>query len=68
MTERKQKPEDFNEEQFAATKPAPLENDVDAIAVPMGVEMSDKEVLNITKKLTQRDENRWELDRNSAEE
>lgn len=82
MAERNTKPEEFNqarivsEEQFATTQPVAevvneeqsVENDIDSIASTFGVEMDDREKLKMAERLERRDENRWELDCDSAED
>ncbi|MGB3691980.1 MAG: DUF6335 family protein [Spirulinaceae cyanobacterium] len=56
------------EEAIGGTTPTPAQNNIDEMAVSAGVEMSDVEAVQMKSKLEQRDEERWELNRNSAEQ
>ncbi|MGB3536102.1 MAG: DUF6335 family protein [Microcoleaceae cyanobacterium] len=52
----------------AATEPIPERHDVDDIASEMGVEIANEEPVQMKEKLDQRDEQRWQLDPDSAED
>lgn len=54
-------------EEFAKTQPYPNLNDVDKIAASFGVEKPDEEPLQMKQKLERRDEERFLLDPDSAE-
>lgn len=54
------------EEAVGGQTPTPGQNDVDELGVSAGIEMTDSEALPVVEKLRDRDENRWELDRDSA--
>ena len=54
------------EEAVGGQTPTPGQNDVDKLGSSTGIEMSDSEALPVTEKLHARDDNRWELDRDSA--
>lgn len=56
------------EEAIGGLTPTPDQDNVDEIADSVGVELSDSEPVLMTAKLEERDENRWELDRDSTEE
>ena len=45
----------------------PARNDVDNLGEQAGVELAEEEVVATQEKLEQRDENRWELNVDSAE-
>lgn len=50
----------------AATEPFPERHDVDQLADTMGVEIANEEPVKMKEKLEQRDQNRWQLDPDSA--
>lgn len=56
----------MGEEAVGGQTPTPGQNDVDELGSSTGIEMSDSEALPVTEKLRERDEDRWELDRDSA--
>ncbi len=56
------------EEAIGGTTPTPAQNNIDEMAASAGVEMSDVEAVQMKSKLEERDEDRWELNRNSAEQ
>ena len=56
------------EEAVGGQTPTPGQNDVDQLGKSAGIEMSDSEPLPTTEKLENRDDNRWELDSDSAED
>ena len=56
------------EEAVGGQTPTPGQNDVDQLGQAAGIEMSDSEPLPTTEKLENRDDNRWELDSDSADD
>lgn len=56
------------EEAVGGLTPTPEQTVVDDLAASVGVEMEDDEPLEMLDKLNERDQNRWELDRSSAED
>lgn len=62
-------PDDRNDvDKVAATQPVAQQNDVDKIAASMGVEKPEEEPLKMRQKLERRDEDRYMLDPDSAED
>ena len=56
------------EELVGGSAPTPDQDMVDELGAAAGIEMPDGAILNTTNMLDRRDENRWELDPNSAED
>ncbi|MFP4297518.1 MAG: DUF6335 family protein [Spirulinaceae cyanobacterium] len=56
------------EEAVGGTTPTPAQNNVDELGEDMGVELKDSEAVQMTAKLENRDDQRWLLDPNSAED
>ncbi len=56
------------EELVGGSAPTPDQDMVDELGAAAGIEMPDGAILNTTNMLEHRDENRWELDQNSAED
>ena len=56
------------EEAVGGQTPTPGQNNVDELGSSAGIEMADTEPLPVTEKLEARDDERWELDANSAED
>jgi Family of unknown function (DUF6335) len=56
------------EEAVGGTTSTPDQNIVDELASSAGVEIDDKRTLHISEMVEQRDEQRWELDAESAED
>lgn len=58
----------IGEEAVGGQTPTPGQNDVDKLGASAGIEMSDGEALPVTEKLADRDDSRWELNSDSAED
>lgn len=56
------------EKLVGGSAPTPDQDMVDELGAAAGIEMPDGAILNTTNMLDRRDENRWELDPNSAED
>ncbi len=56
------------EELVGGSAPTPDQDMVDELGAAAGIEMPDGAILNTTNMLEHRDESRWELDPNSAED
>lgn len=56
------------EELVGGSAPTPDQDMVDELGAAAGIEMPDGAILNTTNMLDRRDESRWELDPNSAED
>jgi hypothetical protein len=56
------------EEAVGGTTPTPAQNNVDDLGADLGVEMNDSEAIQISEKLKRRDDQRWLLDPDSAED
>jgi len=56
------------DELIGGTVATPEQNIIDELAADVGIERADKMSLNVKSMLDERDENRWELDPESAED
>lgn len=56
------------EEAVGGTTPTPAQNNVDDLGADLGVELRDSEAVQMTAKLENRDDQRWLLDPDSAED
>ncbi len=60
--------QNVGDEAVGGTAPTPDQNIVDQIGAAAGVEQDDRQPLRIRDELSERDEERWELDPESSEE
>lgn len=58
---------DLNGAKAGSVEPTP-EHSIDNIATKAGIQMSEGEVLHTQETLEKRDENRWQLDPDSAQD
>ncbi len=56
------------EEAVGGQNPTPDNDLVDDMAASAGVELADSEAVRVREKVAERDDRRWELDRDSAED
>lgn len=56
------------EESIGGTTPTPDQNDVEMNAQSVGVEMKDRQPIRVEAEMERRDDHRWELDPDSAED
>jgi Family of unknown function (DUF6335) len=60
--------ETVGDEAVGGTAPTPEQDIVDDIAASLGIEIPDRKPIRVTEMLERRDDSRWELDPESAED